>query len=169
MEGQYHIRSATKADLPAMLEVFVQAIEQTAAKDYSQAQRDAWSASAKNSERWERAMNNQEFWVAVIDGKIVGFISLENKNYVDFLYVHPRYTRRGIAQALYDTLLATFFVELRRRTYAQPTSSELCSDVSHTARPFFEKQGFEVIRENKNERNEEVLVNFRMVLRLGDV
>jgi putative acetyltransferase len=153
--------------MEAMIEVFVLAINKTASKDYNQAQRKEWSATAKNHDRWEQAMNSQEFWVAEVEGRVVGFISLKNKNYLDFLYVHPDYARRGIAQALYDTLLASFFAELRRRTHARTShSSELSSDVSHTARPFFEKQGFEVVRENRNERNGEVLVNFRMVLKM---
>jgi len=40
--------------------------------------------------------------------------------------------------------------------------SELTADVSITAKPFFEKQGYEVIRKQREERRGQILTNDKM-------
>jgi putative acetyltransferase len=68
--------------------------------------------------------------------------------------VHKDFVRKGVASKLYNELKLE---SLRQGFY------KLQSDVSITARPFFEAKGFEVIKENIKVVNGVELVNYRMI------
>ena len=145
---------ATTADLPAMQELFVAAIQLGAAGEYSQRQRDAWAASAQKTGRWRGLISEQFCVLAYAEEELAGFISLKEGDYIDFIYVHPDYTGRGVAAQLYE------LVALQARQYG---ARELYSDVSKTAKDFFLARGWRVERENIVRTEEGVeLLNFRM-------
>lgn len=150
---QLKIRLAVHRDLKEMQQLFVETIQHTCRKDYNQEQIEVWVASVTNDERWEHLLKDQYCIIAEADNKIAGYGSLRNGNFVDFMYVHKDYLRRGIASKIYQELEK----ESKRRGY-----SKMASDVSITARPFFEKKGFKVIRENKKEINGVEISNFHM-------
>ena len=56
---------------------------------------------------------------------------MENNDYIDFLYVHKDYQRHGIADRLY------FEIE---KEAIKRNATILSSDVSETAKRFFEKK-----------------------------
>jgi putative acetyltransferase len=91
--------------------------------------------------------------------KIVGFASLDNGDYIDLLYVHKDYLRQGLAYKLYTAIEE----EVKRQG-----QTELTSDVSKTARPFFEKVGFVVIKEQTVVRKNVKMTNFKMIKKLND-
>ena len=70
--------------------------------------------------------------------------------YLDRLYVHKDYQHRGVATAICDAL------EQNNK------ATELTTHASITARPFFEKRGYTVVREQQVERRGELLTNFVM-------
>lgn len=146
-------RRAVPKDLEAVQKLFVETIKSTCKNDYSPAQIAVWTSSVQNKERWLGIMRDQHFLVAEIENTIVGFGSLENGNYLDFLYVHKDYLRRGVANYLYQELLA----ESQRLGF-----DRLTSDVSKTARPFFETKGFRVVKENKMVKQGVEISNYHM-------
>ncbi len=74
---------------------------------------------------------NEKVWVADVDGRAVAFMAM-NKDFVDQLYVHPDYWRRGIGNALLD---------LAREQ--SPKHVWLYTlQVNVNARAFYEKNGF---------------------------
>jgi len=89
----------------------------------------------------------------MLNQKMVGFASLNHGKYVDVMYVHKDFQRQGIAQKLYTTLED----EARRleRTF-------VTADVSKTAKPFFEANGFKVIAEQIQIRTEVEIPNYNM-------
>jgi len=94
----------------------------------------------------------------VLDDKIVGFGSLDIKkrDYLDFLYVHKDYLRRGIASSLLDVLHLG-------KLKTSGGGGGLSSDVSITALLFFERDGFKIQRENINVMSNGVeFVNYHM-------
>jgi putative acetyltransferase len=109
--------------------------------------------STDNAERWMELVREQYVIKACFNDEIVGFASLKQGNYVDFLYVHGNHQGKGIAQQLLNALL----VKAKIGGAVQVTS-----DVSFTAKPFFKKNGFKSTHKNDNKRGSEVLVNFRM-------
>ncbi len=146
-------RQANLNDLEEIQELFVETIKSTCKNEYNKQQIDAWVSSVENKERWKSILANQYFLIAEINNKMVGYGSLENGNYLDFMYVHKDFLRKGIANLIFEKLKAKS-LELG--------FEKLTSDVSKTARPFFETKGFKVIRENKNMMKDVEIINYHM-------
>lgn len=125
------IRHSKVDDLIEIQELFVNTISIICKEDYSSEQIKIWASSIKNTQRWMDKLSSQYFLIAELENKIVGYASLENDNHLDFLYVHKDYQRQSIASKLYSEIE----VEAIKRNAAQ-----LHSDVSITAKPFFEKK-----------------------------
>jgi len=151
MSQDISLREAVLNDLPQIRLLFEETINAVCENDYSAKQLKVWSASfERNPLKWEKRLSDQYFIVAEIDGTIVGIASLENDNYIDVMYVHKDFQGKGIASVLLDHLLT------------RAGNTEISSDVSKTARTFFERKGFEVVKENHLEIDGVPISNFRM-------
>ena len=84
------------------------------------------------------------------DGVIAGFADMTREGYLDRLYVHKDLQGRGIASLLCDAL-------------EQACGAQVYTVFSSvTARGFFEKRGYALVRRNEVKRGNETLVNFLM-------
>ncbi|MGN1027712.1 MAG: GNAT family N-acetyltransferase [Faecousia sp.] len=144
------LRDYTKTDCAELAELFYDTVHTVNAKDYTQEQLDAWATGKVNLEAWNESFQAHHTVVAEMDGKIVGFGDMDETGYLDRLYVHKDYQRRGMAAAICDAL--------EQRTKA----AEFTTHASITARPFFEKRGYTVAREQQVERRGVWLTNFVM-------
>jgi putative acetyltransferase len=126
-------RKATLNDLIEMQQLFIDTILTICKYDYSSEELEVWASSVEKTERWHDVINNQFVILAEIDTKIVGYATLKNGNYIDFFYVHKDFQRKGIA----DKLLSKIETEAKKLNL-----QVLSSDISITAKPFFEKKGF---------------------------
>jgi putative acetyltransferase len=151
------IRKGQLEDLAELQLLFVETIKSVCKADYNSEQIEVWTNSIKNKKRWNEIMINQFVLVAQIGNRIVGFTSLDKGNYIDLLYVHRDYQEQGIARKLYTNI-----EELAK----QQGQIELKSDVSKTAKPFFEKVGFKVLNEQIVVRQNIELINFKMTKKL---
>ncbi|MBL7472559.1 GNAT family N-acetyltransferase [Robertkochia sediminum] len=147
------LRKATVSDLNELQTLFVQTIKEVCRKDYTPEQIKVWTASVENEKRWSDMIRDQYVLVAEKENKIIGFATLDQGNYLDFFYVHKDHQGQGIAKKLYTVIEA----EALRQGHSQ-----LTSDISKTARLFFEKQGFEVMKEQTIVRMDIELNNFKM-------
>lgn len=147
------IRKANSEDLFEILELFSGSVKSCTA-DYTREQIEVWLLSAEKSERWLRSIESQYFILATLHEQIVGFASLKKHDYLDFLYVHQNFQRKGIAQLLYSE------IEKKAQFY---NSAKIISNVSITAKPFFEQQGFKVEHKNINLLNGVEIINFKMI------
>lgn len=84
-----------------------------------------------------------------------GFADMDADGYLDRLYVHKDYQGRGVAAALCDAL------EQAVQCEAYTTHASI------TARPFFEKRGYRVVRAQQVERQGLYLTNYVMEKRRG--
>ena len=144
------LRDYTKTDCAELAELFYDTVHTVNAKDYTQEQLDAWATGKVNLEAWNESFQAHHTVVAEMDGKIVGFGDIDETGYLDRLYVHKDYQRRGVAAAICDAL--------EQRTKA----AEFTTHASITARPFFEKRGYTARREQQVERRGVWLTNFVM-------
>ncbi|MCM0664875.1 GNAT family N-acetyltransferase [Flavobacterium tyrosinilyticum] len=147
------LKKATISDLPEMQELFVQTIQSVCKNDYNPEQIEAWTYGINNKERWLEVIEKQYVLLAVIENKIAGFATLKGGNYIDFFYIHKDFQRQGIA----DKLLAELELEAQKQH-----SKMITSDISITAKPFFEKKGFVAKAEQKNIRLNVELINYKM-------
>lgn len=138
-------------DLDTAIAVFQCAVRGIASKDYDQQQILAWSQVDR--QRWQQRLNDSEVWLAEIDRRIVGIISLEAVGHLDLLFTDAEYQRRGVATALYSTL----------EQWARENGvTSMVTEASITAKPFFIHQGFDVIAQQLVQVRGQAFINFKM-------
>lgn len=154
------IRKFQISDIEEILTLFYQTVHSVNTKDYTQQQVNAWASENDRTfrfESWKQSMNSNDCYVAWIGDKIVGFSDMTPKGYLDRLFVHKDFQGQGIASALLN------HIENEAR---QSGLTEIYTDSSITAKPFFENQGYQLIQAQKVERNGVGLTNFRMLKKL---
>jgi putative acetyltransferase len=130
---EMYIRPATQSDLSAIRLLFRDTILATNRKDYTENQLNAWASGWHNEDRWLEKFYSQQFFIVQQGNEILGFGSLENNGYLDYLYVHKDHQRKGIASLLYNAI---------EKRAALLGLSRITVNTSLTAKPFFAKWGF---------------------------
>lgn len=149
-EERLKLRAYEPADCAEMARLFYETVHSVNAADYAPEQLDAWATGEVDLAEWNRAFSARHTLVAVEDGRIVGFGDMTPSGYLDRLYVHRDFQRRGAAAALCDAL------EARVR------GKKITVHASITARPFFEKRGYRLVRSQTVERRGVQMQNFHM-------
>ena len=144
------IREYRESDCKQAAELFLCTVHTVNAKDYSAEQLDAWAPGQPDLEAWDRSLHAHESFVAEENGVIIGFGDIDQSGYLDRLFVDKDHQGRGVATALCDALEAA----VRAEHYT--------THASITARPFFEKRGYRVVRQQRVERQGVFLTNFVM-------
>ena len=140
------IRPCREADLPALLDVFYRTVHTACAGDYTPAQLSAWAPETPDTARWAEKLRQETFLAAEGGGALLGFGALEGA-YLDLLYVLPDCQGRG------GSALCGFLEHLC-------PESRITVHASRTARPFFEAQGYRLVRSQQVERRGIMLENF---------
>ncbi len=143
------LRKYQPADCRELTELFYRTVHIINAKDYTEEQLNAWANGQADLEKWNKSFLEHYSIVAEEEGRIVGFGDIDQTGYLDRLYVHADYQGRGIATAICEQL-------------EQTVRGRLVTHASITAKPFFEKRGYQVIKEQKVERKGIFLTNFVM-------
>lgn len=151
------LRPYLAADAPVCAAIFRAAIDELTVDDYGERQREAWAALSDDVAAFGGRLASALTLVATIDRRPVGFASLKD-DVVDMLFVAPAAARRGIGTMLLDAL---------SKLAAARGVKKLTSEVSDTARPTFERQGFVAERRNIVRVGEEWLANSTMTKALA--
>lgn len=144
------IRRYQSSDCKEITELFYNTVHTVNAKDYTEEQLNVWATGKVDLEKWDLSFQKHYSIVAVENNVIVGFGDIDKSGYLDRLFVHTDYQKKGIASAICDELEQ--FVDENITTHA-----------SVTARPFFEKRGYKVVKEQQVERQGVFLKNYVMV------
>ncbi|MGL5360433.1 MAG: GNAT family N-acetyltransferase [Shewanella sp.] len=180
------IRLFSPNDVTELAAVFNASVMEGTQEYYSLTERLAWAqhrGEPRSDAYWLDKLADTTTWVAEEDHQLVGFINLKPQSQqtppaslgtesqgaqIDCLFVHPDYSRAGVATLLYLALLE----EAKARGLKR-----LTVEASYQARPFFEKQGFNCLRRNEHRRyltaadeqqnKPQVLVNFSLLLSLS--
>lgn len=145
------LRSYKEADIHDIITLFYDTVHCVNAKDYSEEQLNAWASGKVNVNKWNQSFLEHYTLVAWQGNEIVGFGDVTKQGYLDRLYVHKNYQGRGIASAICDKL----------ESYVDRKTME--THASITAKPFFLKRGYEVVKEQRVIRNNITLTNYVMV------
>ena len=143
------IRLYRPSDCGAMAALFYDTVHKVNAADYTPAQLDAWASGQVDLAAWDRSFREHYSLVAEENGVLLGFGDITLKGYLDRLYVQSGHQRQGVATALCDRL-------------EQAVKGAITTHASITARPFFEKRGYAVVRRQQVERRGVLLTNFVM-------
>ena len=152
------LRPYLAADAERCAAIFRSSVEELASEDYSAEQCAAWAALADDSAAFAKRLAGALTLMALVDGEPAGFASLEGAETIDMLYVGPDFARRGVATALLDALV---------RLAAARGAKAVTGEVSDTARPLFERQGFQAQRRYLVQLDDECLANTSMTKRLA--
>lgn len=150
----YKFREATLTDIPELKEMYQSTLRAVNSADYTSEEIEDWVSCGDDLAHLADLITNLWFIVALNDsGRIIGFSSISREGYLHSMFVHKDYQRRGVAGFLLGKI----------EEYAAERGIKIItSEVSITARPFFEKQGYEVIKEQKRKANRLCLTNYRM-------
>lgn len=144
------IRKYLESDCKILSELFYNTVHTVNAKDYTKEQLDVWATGEVGLEKWNQSLKGHYSVVAVEGEVIVGFGDIDSTGYLDRLFVHADYQRKGIATAICNQL-------------EQAVQGNIVTHASITARPFFEKRGYTVVKEQQVERQGIFLTNFIMI------
>lgn len=143
------LRRYQLSDCREMAELFYNTVHTINAKDYTKEQLDVWATGHVDLEKWNQSFQEHFSLVAIENEIIIGFGDIDKTGYLDRLFVHRDYQKKGVAAAICDKL-------------EQAVKGKIITHVSITARPFFEKRGYKIIKKQKLKRQGVVLTNFVM-------
>jgi len=147
------IRPYEPSDHPAIAETFTRAIHETASAHYTPEQCEAWSAHKPNPEHWRIRCEKQQPFVAMIGGRLAGFLELDPDGHIDCAYTHPDFQRQGVMSAL---------VRHAIRVCEERGIARMYVEASIPAMPMFRKHGFVIVRENTVSIRSVELMNYIM-------
>lgn len=146
---QLTIREYRSTDCKEIAELFYNTVHTINAADYSKEQLDVWATGTVDLEQWDQSLQ-EHFTVVALDGEtIIGFGDIDRTGYLDRLYVHMDFQGMGIATSICDRL-------------EQGSPGTITTHAFITARPFFEKRGYRVVKSQQVERQGILLANYVM-------
>lgn len=154
MKADCIIRAALQSDAVELKNLFQNTVLAINRRDYSQAEVEDWASCGDDLSNIEDMIKTHYFIVAVNQqSEIVGFSSITPQGYLHSMFVHKNFQGEGIATMLLNEI----------EQYAITNGIiRITSEVSLTARPFFEKRGYIVEEEQKRKANQLSLTNFWM-------
>ena len=144
------IRRYESADLKQILRLFYETVRAVNIKDYTTEQINAWTAGHIDLKEWDASFQRHITYVVTENNLVVGFGDIDRTGYLDKLFVHKDFQGRGIATLICNRLENEVEVECIR------------VHASITAKPFFEKRGYEGVKQQEVERQGVFLTNYIM-------
>lgn len=150
------IRKFNNSDAQEVQELFYSTVHAINIRDYTQEQINLWAPANGDPRKWIEKAQESTFYVALMERTIVGFANITPFGYIDSFYVHHAYQGQGIGARLIARL----------EKVVAKTASKLTSDVSITAKPFFERYGYVVVREELADACGTQFIRYSMLKRL---
>lgn len=144
------IRKYETSDCKELVELFYNTVHYINAKDYTEEQLNVWATKDMDLEKLDQSLLLHFSVVAVENEVIVGFGDIDKNGYLDRLFVHKDYQGKRIATAICNILEQTV------------TSGKITTHASITAKQFFEKRGYKVMKKQLVNRQGILLTNYIM-------
>ena len=135
------------------MRLFYDTVHKVNIRDYTQEQVDVWAPMDMNIEDWMRGLSSKFTYVAEENNKILGYGQLELNGHIHHFYCHKDFQRKGVGTQILE------WIESKARALG---INKLFTEASITAKPFFEKKGFSLIREQQVECRGQNFINFVM-------
>ncbi len=148
------MRLATNEDIPQLKNLFTETVTSVNIQDYSKEQVEDWASCGDGDERWMELLQKHQVFVCELDGQMAGYCSIDSEGYIHMMFTSKDYQRRGVARRM-----MLYLFECAKRFGLKTLSS----NVSITAKPFFERFGFKMMIEQEARANKLFLKNYKMV------
>jgi putative acetyltransferase len=151
------IRFFQKEDAEQIAQLFHDTVRDINIRDYSIARVKAWAPDDIYFRDWAEICAKKFTYVADEEGKILGFGELEANGHIGCFYCHKNFQRCGVGSQIYRAIEAKALkLELKG----------LFTEASITAKPFFQRMGFKLIRKQLVSCRGEKFINYAMEKRL---
>lgn len=147
------IRLFEKKDAEKIAQLFYETVREINIRDYSKAQVQAWAPDNIHFRDWENRCSDRFTYVADDQGVIAGFGELEPNGHIDCFYCHKNYQRCGVGTQIYQA------IEIKALELGL---KHLRTEASITAKVFFQRMGFSVVKEQEVSCRGEVFINYLM-------
>ena len=148
------VRKIQEGEEEELWELFYNTIHNVNIQDYTEAQIEAWAPDDFDINVAIKKFREIDPFVVIQDGKIIGYADIQPDGLIDHFFCHHEFQGQGVG----STLFAAIEKEARDNGIL-----EIYSNVSITARPFFEAMGFSVKKEQLLKMRDQELKNYRMV------
>lgn len=145
------IRQYKSIDLEQIEQLFYETVHSVNRKDYTEQQLNVWATGNINFNEWDTSFLKHLTYVAIEKDLIIGFGDIDKTGYLDRLFVHKDFQGRGVATAICNRLENEIRAEYIT-VYA-----------SITAKSFFEKREYKIIRPQQVEKQRVFLKNYIMI------
>jgi putative acetyltransferase len=147
------VRDYGAHDAREVCRLFYETVRAVNLGDYSPEQVRAWASAPPVPAAWHGRMSGRHTLVAERGGEVVGFAELEGDGHLDMIYCRRDAVGSSVGSLLYTA------VEERAGGLS---TGRIFTQASITARPFFERHGFTVLRQNSVVGHGVELTNFSM-------
>ena len=147
------VRLFYQQDADQIAHLFHETVREINIRDYSTNQVKAWAPDNIYFRDWAEVCSNRFTYVADKEGVIVGFGELESDGHIDCFYCHKDYQRCGIGSQIYQAIEAKALALGLNRLF---------TEASITAKPFFQRMGFSVVKEQQVKCRGENFINYAM-------
>lgn len=133
------IRQYQPSDCEELAKIYYNTIHMINTQDYTEEQVNAWAPiTTLHTQGWAKKWENLLPWVALINDQRVGFVEFEENGHIDCFYCHHEFQGKGVGKALMKHV---------KQLARQANLPRIWAEVSITAKPFFEHQGFSVVKQ----------------------
>lgn len=145
-----HIRRSKPKDGAQIGQLIYDTVRTINIRDYSEEQVQAWAPDPEIFSTYDECCA----YVAEINGKIVAFGNLTLDGYLHRFYVHKDFQGQGIGAELLRA------IEAKAK---ELNLSEIRTEASITAKPFFLSQGYTILEQQKKILRGVAFINYKMV------
>jgi putative acetyltransferase len=153
----FHVRHYQPGEELRLWSLFFNTVRQVNLRDYTVEQVQVWAPDQPDEALWIARIQQNNSLVCVLGEHIVGFADVQADGYIDQFFIDHQFQGQGAGQRLMTSLEAD---AMSRKI------SSLYSNVSITAKPFFERCGFQVVTPQEVRVGETVFINYRMTKNL---
>lgn len=150
----YDMRPLTDQDISKVQELFRSTVLTVNTKDYTKEEVEDWASCGDSIEHWKELLAKNDY-IGALDGQgnIIGFSSMDSDGHLHSMFVHENWQGCGVATRLLSE------VEKMAQKYGV---GKIHTEVSITARSFFEEHGYRTMKEQKQKANQLFLTNYKM-------
>lgn len=148
------VRKFQESDALELWKLYYDTIHNVNIQDYNIDQINAWAPKDLDINIAIQKFRDINPFVVTKNGMIIGYADIQPDGYIDHFYCHYKFQGQGVGTILFSAI----------EKEANDTGiTRMFSNVSITARPFFEAMGFTVEKEQLLQINSQKLKNYRMV------
>jgi N-acetylglutamate synthase-like GNAT family acetyltransferase len=149
----FMIREFKPQDTNSIAHLFHDTVHNINIRDYTQEQINAWAPGQTGLEQWQERFRGGITFVAEVNQIITGFAKLESNGHIDCFYVGSDHQNKGYGSELF------LAIEEKARALGL---KKIFTESSITAKLFFLKKGFSLLRQQTVTVRGVKMVNFIM-------